>query len=59
MEKNLYVTSKDNFGREDFYPDCETSKFFCSIHGTKIIPPALMRVLKSKEFTFTVRARQL
>ena len=59
IDQELFVTAQTNFGREDYYPDCAWSKFFCKIHGTKIIPPDLMRALKGEGFTVTVKARQL
>ena len=59
VDEELFVTAQNNFGREDYYPDCEWSTFFCKIHGTKIIPPSLMKELKGQGFTITVKARQL
>jgi hypothetical protein len=59
VDQELFVTAQNNFGREDYYPDCEWSTFFCKIHGTSVLPPALLRELKRQGFTITVKTQQL
>ena len=58
-EKDLYVISKNNYGSEVFYPDCDSSKFFTDIHGTKTLTDQLMKMLKLKGYTFSIKPRRI
>ena len=59
MEKELFVRQKNNYGTEVLYPDCETSKFFTQIHGTKIVTEQLEAILRASGYTFSIRGRQI
>jgi hypothetical protein len=59
MEKELFVRQKNNYGTEVLYPDCETSKFFTQIHGTKIVTEQLEAILRASGYTFSTRGRQI
>ena len=59
MEKELFVRQKNNYGTEVLYPDCETSKFFTQIHGTKIVTEQLEAILRASGYTFSTRGQQI
>lgn len=58
-DKELFVISKNNYGSEVFYPDCDSSKFFTDIHGTKTLTDQLMKMLKLKGYTFSIKPRRI
>tara|TARA_R110002126_G_scaffold91059_1_gene216882 strand:+ start:308 stop:535 length:228 start_codon:yes stop_codon:yes gene_type:complete len=59
MEKELFVTKKNVWGNDKLYPDCETSKFFTQIHGTKIVTEQLEAILRASGYTFSTRGQQI
>ena len=59
--KNLYVLEKEiGFGKPpSILPDCELSRFFASIAGSKNLTESVVKVLKAEGYTLTVKAKQI
>ena len=59
MTKDLYVTVKSNWGKEDVYPDCELSRFFSILAGTKTLTPSAIAAIKKEGYTLNVLTKQI
>mgnify|MGYP003681039849 CR=1 FL=1 len=59
--KDLYVLEKEiGFGKPpSILPDCELSRFFASIAGSKNLTESVVKVLKAEGYTLTVKAKQI
>ena len=51
IEATYYV--QDNYGREDWYPDNEASRFLARISGKKTLGEDTVSLAKDFAFTFT------
>ena len=57
LEKDLYVTIQNNYGRELIYPECKRSIFLC--YKTKTITEEMKAHWEDMGFTLNVRAKVL
>lgn len=52
MTSTLKVSTKSNYGRTLVHPECNVSKAFASIAGTKTLTTETIEKLKSIGYTF-------
>ena len=57
LEKDLYVTTQNNYGTELIYPECKSSIFLC--YKTKTITKEMKAHWEDMGFTLNVRAKVL
>ena len=54
----LLVSCKDVYGRKTYYPECEMTKMFTELAGTKTITQDHIRVLKRYGYHLTIKQEE-
>jgi hypothetical protein len=42
----IFVTCRDVYGTEKFYPSCKTAQLFAAIAGTKTLTPQVLNLIE-------------
>lgn len=55
MDRDIYVVSKNVYGRSLLYPDCKQSRLFCQLCGTETITPHMLGCISEMGFEVVER----